>query len=141
MSAFSDYLEEAVLNFIFNNNSDSLTPPVTYLAAFTVGPSDDGSGTEVSGGSYARVVVNPSSGASPKWAAAAPSGSGHAVTNAADVSFPTATASWGTIVGIGIFDASSGGNLLAHGQLGTAKAIGIGDTLIIRAGDGTFTLA
>jgi len=35
--------------------------------------------------------------------------------------FPTATADWGTIVGVGIFDASSSGNLLAYESfLGTA---------------------
>ena len=71
---------------------------------FTAAPSDTGGGTEVSGGSYARksMPAMTVSGTSPTTA-----------TNGAAVEFVTATGSWGTITHVGIFDASSSGNLMA----------------------------
>lgn len=133
MSALSDYLENALLQELFNNTN--LAPPATYVALHTADPTDAGTGTEVSGGSYARVLVNPAGGSAPKWNAAAVDAPGYKVSNADDITFPTATVSWGTITHFGIRDASSGGNLLMHGALTVSKAIGIGDTFKFAAGD------
>lgn len=87
--------------------------PTAYLALFTVAPADD-SGTgavEVGGGGYARQATSPLT-----WnAASAPP---PLIANAAPIVFPTATASWGTIVAAGLYDAPTGGNLLFWDWLG-----------------------
>jgi hypothetical protein len=99
------------------------------VSLYTSDPTDADSGTEVSGGSYARTAVTmgaPSNGVS---------------TNSADVTFPTSTASWGTVTHIGIHDASTAGNLLFHTPLDTAKTIDSGDIFKIETGNLSVTLA
>jgi hypothetical protein len=130
MSAMSDYLENKLIDHIFRNRSFTV-PSGLYVALFTAAPSDSGGGTEVSGGSYARVQVGPSDSA---WestqgstAAAASSGTGGATQNGSVITFPTPSGNWGTITHFGIFDASSGGNLLFHGALTTSKTVNNGD--------------
>ena len=113
----TDYCENKVLDHI--NGKTAFTMPTAYVALFTAAPSDAGGGTEVSGGSYARVAT---SGAT--WSAAA---SG-AASNAAAISFPTAPASWGTVTHYALFDAASSGNMLRWAALTASKAIGSGDT-------------
>lgn len=105
------------------------TPITPYIALFTTAPTDSSNGTEVSGGSYAR---HNSSG---KWAAPSV---GSVSTNAA-CTFPTASASWGTVVAFAIMDASSGGNMLMWGALGTSKAVNNGDTASFASGALTLT--
>lgn len=114
--SFSNFLELELLDHIGGNGS--YTAPNPYLALYTSAPSDTGGGTEVSGGSYARVDSNAKFGA-------AASGS---MSNDAEIAFPTASASWGTVVAFGIFDAASAGNLLVWGDLTTSKLVGNGDT-------------
>jgi hypothetical protein len=115
--AKTDYLEDAILNHVLRNTAYT-SPTTIYVALFTTLPADDGTGgVEVSGGSYARQVVTfaaPSSGA---------------VANSGAVTFPTATASWGTVLGMGLFDAVSGGNLLYFGALVTSKTVDSGDQI------------
>ena len=102
----------------------AFTPPSTiYLALYTVAPSDAGGGTEVSGGGYARQSFTLTAA------------SGGASENSADITFPTATSNWGTIVAVGIFDASTGGNLLMWADLTQSKTVNSGDTFKINAGD------
>lgn len=132
MSALSDYLEENILNLICNG--DALSAPATYIALFTSDPTDAGSGTEVSGGGYARVLVNANGGASPTWNLATEDSPGHKVSNAAAVAFPQATEDWGEVTHVAVFDAASGGNLLMHGPLTTPKTVGVGDTFQFAAG-------
>jgi len=133
LSAISNYAEEAVLNHLFNK--DALTGPSTYIALFTSDPTDAGTGTEVSGGSYARVLVYDNGSGSPDWTLAAVDGTAYAVENDDDITFPTATASWGTITHVGIFDAATVGNLLWHGALDESKTIGTDDVFKISAGN------
>jgi len=88
-----------------------------WLGLFTTMPADDGTGgVEVSGGSYARVAINASS---TQWAAAT-SASAPSVkkgpTGANTWVFPTPTANWGDTIGIGLFDASTSGNVLWTAQ-------------------------
>lgn len=116
MAGFSDFLENKVLAHLFT--ATGYTRPSTYVALYTVAPTDSGGGTEVSGGSYARVQVT-------AWDVP----SGGATANSAKITFPTASASWGTVVAAGIFDSSSGGNLLAWCTLSASKLINSGDTL------------
>lgn len=107
MAGKSKYLEQKILNHVLRNTA--YTPPATlYLALFTSDPTDAGTGTEVTGGAYARQTV----------AFSAPAASGASTsTNSADVLFPVATAAWGTVTHWGVFDAVAAGNLLYLGTL------------------------
>ena len=130
----SDVYEVDVLKAATGQTTTILvTTPITpYLALFTVAPTDSTAGTEVSGGSYARVS---SAG---KWAAPA-SGSPSSVSNNATITFPTATGSWGTVVSVGIFDALSGGNRTYYADLTASKTIGSGDIANFTSGQITLT--
>ena len=112
MSGMSDYTADALLKWLTGQTAMPSLPAQVYLALFTTAPTDGNiGGVEVSGGSYARVGVNTSF--------AAPSGSGPSTDqNSATISFPQATASWGTVVAWGFFDAATGGNLLTWDWLG-----------------------
>ena len=124
----SNFLENALINATLRNTTYTSVATV-YVSLWTSDPTDAGSGTEVSGGSYARTSVT----------FAAPSNG--VTTNNADVTFPTATASWGTVGWIGINDAATSGNLLYHTALDTAKAIDSGDIFKIATGNLSVTLA
>lgn len=128
MAEMSNYLENALINATLRNTAYT-SPSVVYVGLFTSDPTDAGSGTEVSGGSYARTAVTfgaPSNGTS---------------TNSAAVEFPQATGNWGTITHIGILDASSSGNLLYHTALDSSKTIETGDIFKIAIGSLSVTLA
>ena len=127
MAGFSDYYENKVIDHMLRNQA--FTPPSTvYVGLYTAAPTDAGGGTEVSGGSYARQAVT---------LAAASAG---ATQNSADITFPTATADWGTIVAAGLFDAASAGNLLAWNNLTASKTVNNGDTFKISAGSLTISV-
>jgi hypothetical protein len=114
MAAMSNYLETALVNAVLRNTSYT-SPTTVYVGLFTSDPTDAGSGTEVSGGSYVRKAMafsSPSNGAT---------------SNSSAVEFDQATASWGTVTHFGLFDASSSGNLLLHGALTASKTIDSGD--------------
>jgi len=122
MAGFSDYLENELLDHVFRNSAYS-QPATVYVGLFTAAPSDAGGGTEVSGGGYVRKAVT--------FGAAA----GGAISNSAEVDFGTTTGAWGTVTHFGIFDAESGGNLLAWDALTAEKTIGSGDPVSIPIGD------
>jgi hypothetical protein len=131
MAGFSDYLEDKVLDHVFGGTAYT-APGTLYVGLYTAAPSDSGGGTEVSGGSYARksMPAMTVSGTSPTEA-----------TNGAAVEFITATGSWGTVTHVGVFDASSGGNLLAWAALTASKTVSSGDVFRFDAGDLDITLA
>jgi hypothetical protein len=130
MAEMSNYLEVALLNATLNGTTYT-APATVYVSLWTSDPTDAGSGTEVSGGSYARTAVS----------FATASGTSGNVLNDADVTFPTATASWGTVGWIGINDAATSGNLLYHTALDTSKTIDSGDIFKISTGNLSVTLA
>ena len=101
MASFTDYLEDAVLNYVFRNTGTPTSTSV-YLGLFTVAPTDAGGGTEVSGAGYARQVT------------AFDAASGGAITNTAAESFTASGGDYGTVVASGVFDALTGGNLLGY---------------------------
>lgn len=121
MSAKSDYLENEIIKHIFRTGSFT-KPTVLGVALFTAAPSDAGGGTEVTGGSYARVDHPPLDA---NWDAT--SGTDGLTANTTAITFPAPTADWGQITHFGIFDATSGGNLLYHGALTTPKTVNNGD--------------
>ena len=128
MAEFSNYLENALINATLRNTTYT-SPATVYVSLYTTDPTDADSGTEVSGGSYARTSATfdaPSNGVTQ---------------NSADITFPTATASWGTVSHIAIHDASTAGNMLFHTPLDTAKTIDSGDIFKIETGNLTVTLA
>lgn len=134
----SNHLAEELLDHVFNNAA--YTSPDTYLALFTTDCSDSTPGTEVSGGSYARVQINPNAGSAPKWDLAV-SGDPSYVDNAGDVSFPTASADWGTVVSMAVMDAVTSGNMLFYDNAMTDKAVNNGDTAKFPAGDLDFQMS
>lgn len=120
----SDYSENKILDHI--TGKAEFAKPTAYVGLSTADPTDDGSGlAEPSGGSYARVQTSAAN-----WNSAA-SGS---ISNAQDITFPEATGSWGTITHFALFDAESGGNMLAHGDLTVSKAVSSGDTVKFSGG-------
>lgn len=128
MSEMSNYLENALINATLRNTSYS-SPATVYIGLYTSDPTDANTGTEVSGGSYARVAATfgaPSDGVS---------------TNNAAVEFPVATGTWGTVTHMGILDALTSGNLLYHTPLTTSKSVVSGDTLKFSVGGISVTLA
>ena len=130
MADMSDYLEVKLLNLTLNGTAfTAVNNP--YISLHTADPTDAGTGTEVSGGSYARVTSS----------FALASGTGGSVASDGDATFPTATASWGTVGWIGLWDAASSGNMLYHTALDAAKTIDSGDIFKIAAGNLSVTLA
>jgi hypothetical protein len=140
MAALSDFLENKLIDFLFRGQAIGITgasagagsgPTNLYVGLFTVNPSDTGGGTEVTGGSYARVTVASSlanwAGTQAAASTTASSGTSGTTSNNGSITFPTPTASWGVITGFGIFDALSGGNLLIWGSLSTNKTVNNGD--------------
>lgn len=126
MSAFSNYLENKVMGHVFGGVAYS-APATLYLGLYTNSPGEGNTGTEVSGGSYARQTV-------------AFTITNNLASNTSAVEFPVATANWGTITHVGVLDNLSGGNLLAYAALSASKAIDSGDALRLPAGDLDITL-
>jgi len=127
MADFSNYLENKLLDHVLRNVS--YTPATTvYVGLYTSNPDEGNTGTEVSGGSYARQIISVTTATD------------GVVTSSADITFPQATASWGTISHIGLLDALTSGNLLMYTQLTTSKAIDEGDIFKITTNNLTVTL-
>jgi hypothetical protein len=126
--SLSNTFETHTLNYLFTTTSVT-RPTAWYIALFTSNPAEDASGTEVStsGTAYARQ-------------SATFTVSGNEATNSAAIEFPTATASYGTVTHIGVFDAASAGNLIAYAALTTSKAIDTGDVLRLPANDLDITM-
>jgi len=126
--SFSNYLETEILDHVFGGNAYS-APGTLYLALHTANPGEDGSGTEVStsGTAYARQSV-------------AFTVSGNTASNSAAVEYSAATASFGTVTHVAIWDASTSGNMLAYAALTSSKAIDTGDVFRIPTGDLDITL-
>jgi len=128
MAEISNYLENALINGTLRATSYT-APAAVYVSLHTADPTDAGTGAEVSGGSYVRRAATfgaPSNGVS---------------TTTADITYPEATADYGTVGWIGIWDALTSGNLLYHTPLNIAKTINTGDTFKIVSGNLTVTLS
>lgn len=133
MAAFSDYLEENILNHTLRGQTLS-TPSTVYLALFTSDPSDAASGNEVIDSAYIRQDMAKGDTISSGWTAPAPSGDGMAVSNAKVIQFPPVADGTITVTHYGLFDALTGGNLLYHGSFTVAKTLEINDVLSVDIG-------
>ena len=130
MSSFSDYTENLVLNWLLTTNS-ATRPTAWFVGLFTAAPSDTGGGTEVSGNGYARKATG----------TITVSGTATTATNSAAIEFdPASGGNWGTITHAAIFDASTGGNMIAWSALTTSRTINDGDVFRIPASSLTVTL-
>jgi hypothetical protein len=124
MANMSNYLEGEIIKYWFQNDATAAAKPATvYVALYTVIPTDaSGSGTEVTGGSYARVAVTNNS---TNWAG--PTANNGTVLNGSPITFPAPTANWGTVVAMAIYDAATVGNELFWGSLASPQIILNGD--------------
>ena len=130
MAALSDHAENLLLNFLMTTGT-ATRPTQWFVALFSSAPNDAGGGTEISGNGYSRQSVS--------WDTA--SGTGGTTANSGAVSFTASGSGFGTVTHIGIFDASSSGNLLWHGAMDTAKSVASGDVLQFAAGAIDLTIA
>jgi len=121
MSQMSNYLEVELRKHLFRTGSFT-KPTELHVGLFTASPTDADTGTEVTGGSYARVQRDPLDA---NWTGA--SATDGLTDNAAALTFPAPTANWGVITHFGIYDAATVGNLLIWGALTTPKTVNNGD--------------
>lgn len=135
MTAASNYLENALLNHTLTGTAYA-QPGTRYIGLFRNVSTNAALNLEqgvltdeVVGGSYARQIIQ-----------FAGSVAGTAATSNT-VTFPTASAPWGTITHVAIMDAPSSGNVLFWGQVIQPKNIDTGDTFQVFAGNLTVTLA
>ena len=138
MSASSDYLELKLLDHVLGNTAFT-QPANIYVALFTattgLEANNPTSEVSTSGTAYARQAVS--------FGAAA---SGSCATDAT-VTFPVATATYGTVTHIAIVDHVSntnwgtGVNVLFYGSLTASKQIDTNDQFIVSSGNLTVTLA
>jgi len=130
MAALSDHAEALLLDWLMTSGT-ATRPTAWYVGLFTAAPSDSGGGTEVSTGGYSRQSVTFDAASSP----------GGTTSNSGAVTFTASGGDYGTVTHIGIFDASTSGNLLWHGALTASKTVADGDTLEFSAGNIDLTLA
>ena len=125
--SITNFLETEILDHVFAGAAYT-APTTKYLALFTaIADGEAGSVTELSGSAYARQTV-------------AFTTSGNTTSNNAAVEFPTATGNGGTVTHVGVYDASSSGNLMAYATLSASKTIETGDVFRVPSGDLDITL-
>lgn len=140
MAAWSDFAENKILDWFFRAQAIGITgataaagtgPATLYVALLTAAPSDTGGGTEVTGGSYARVAVTSSlanwAGTQSAASTTASTGTGGTTSNNGAITFPAPTANWGVVTHVGVYDATSAGNLLFWTALTVSKTVNNGD--------------
>lgn len=142
--ALTDYAENKIVDAVLRGQT--LGAPATgYVALYTVCPTDSTAGTEVTGGSYARVAVTSAlanwAGTQSAGSTTASSGTGGTTSNNGAITFPAPTAPWGTVNCWGINDAPTAGNLWIYSTLTTPKTINSGDAApSFAAGAATFQI-
>ena len=128
--SLTDYAENRIVDALMRGQS--LGAPATwYVGLLTSACSDSSAGTEVSGGSYARVAVTAGltqwAGTQSAGSTSASSGTGGQTSNNAAITFPAPTANWGSVTHFFMSDSSSGGNIWVCQALTAAKTINSGD--------------
>ena len=143
-AALTDTYENSMIDWLMR--AQTLTPPTTgaYIALFTTCPTDSTAGTEVTGGSYARVNYAASlanwAGTQSAASTTASSGTGGTTSNNNAITFPAATADWGTVNCFGYMTASTGGTLIFYAALTASRNITNGSTASFAAAALTFTI-
>ena len=130
MGSFSNYWENEVLDHLFGKGA--YAPPTIHVALSAADPGEDGSGLdEPEGGGYARAVTQASD-----WSSA----DSGLVDNVQAIEFNAATGAWGTLTHFALFDAATGGNLLAHGSLTQSRTVNASDVPVFPPSDLQVTL-
>lgn len=141
--ALTDYAENKIVDAVLRGQAIG-APATGYIALYTACPTDSTAGTEVTGGSYARVAVTAGltqwAGTQAAGSTTASSGTNGTTSNNASISFPTPTASWGTVVCWAYTDASTAGNIWFYSALTVNKTINIGDAVSFAVGAATFQI-
>jgi len=138
MSEFSNFAEDKIIN-VWLRVEATYKPAAIYIGLWTATLTDASTGItagEVSGGAYARVQMTQ---ADATWDATV-GGDGH-TQNTAAITFPTATANWGTITDVAVLDAATGGNILFYSPLDASRVVNNGDTFRFNAGALDITIA
>lgn len=129
-AAMTDNLENSLVDWFFR--AQAFTPPGTiHVALLTAACSDSAAGTEVSGGSYARVAVTSSlanwAGTQSAGSTSASSGTTGTTSNNSAITFPAPSANWGTVSHFALMSASSGGTMYVCAALTNSKTVNNGD--------------
>ena len=138
--ALGDFSENKLIDWFFRAQAIGITgasaaagtgPATLYVGLVTSASSDSAVGTEVTGGSYARVAVTSSmanwAGTQSAGSTTASTGTGGTTSNNGTITFPAPTANWGVVTGYAVFDASTAGNMIFYTALTTNKTINNGD--------------
>lgn len=136
MSAFSNYLEDRIINWAFEGGVGLGTAPTNvFISLHTADPADTGA-NEVTGGNYARIGVATTTGWNTTTGGTASS------TNVNEIVFPaTGTVTWSaTVTHVGIWDAVTAGNLLFNGAISPSKVVSSGDVFKFLAGQLTVSI-
>ena len=128
MSELSNHLENKFLDITLKGGT-AYNVATPYLALFTTDPTDAGSGTECSWSGYARQAMTFGTV------------SGGSVSSSGTITFPAVAGSNVTITHIGIYDASSSGNLLYHTVLDASKTLSADDVMSVASGGISVTLS
>ena len=141
--AFSDYLENKIVDWLFRGQAYSPPTPL-YVGLATGACADSGLTGEVSGNNYSRASVASSlanwAGTQSAGSTTASSGTGGVTSNNNAITFATPSGTWGTVATWGLFDAAAAGNLLLCASLTASKVINSGDTVSFSAGSLTVTV-
>ena len=129
-AAMTDFAENKAVDALLRGQTLG-APATVYVALYTACPTDSTAGTEVTGGSYARVAVTSSlanwAGTQSAGSTVASSGTGGTTSNNGTVTFPAPTANWGVVACFGLTDAASAGNIWIYSPLTISKTINNGD--------------
>ena len=137
-NAATTYLEHALLDFIFKNNSEAFASPgdSIYVGLATAASDPEaGTVTEATFTNYARQQVTAAN-----WTLASGATDAQTVTNAANIEYPASGGTTETITHAFVVDAASSGNIMFIGALDASKTIASGDIFRINAGNLTIEL-
>lgn len=129
-SGKSNYLEDGLLNHVMNGASMTSPGATLYISLHTASVADAGGGAEVStsGTAYARLAVT-------KNTTNFPTSSTGTISNGTLLQWAVATANWGTVTSLGVWDASTAGNLYYWGDLTSSQTVNTGNRFEIPIGD------
>jgi hypothetical protein len=129
----SNYLEGALLDHTLGGPNYA-RPASVFAALFTVAPGEGSAGTEFAGSNYSRAEI-------PNDASNWPAAVGGVKQNGLPVTFPVLTGTIGPVVGVALFDAATGGNMLYYADLApeNQKTFGTNDVPFLPAGAFTIT--
>jgi hypothetical protein len=128
MTGKGDYLESALIDWAFADSAFPAPPGTIYVGLHTGDPTDDGSANEVpTSDGYDRAgLANPGD-----WTIT----SNNTAANATEARFGPATADWGDISHVTLWDSQTGGNNLYNGGLGSTRTILTDDEARFAAGE------